>query len=71
MRYIHQVDIIAKLAEQRDKKARLEAELAEIDTEIRHLVRDGFDAGLTASKMAAAAGLSAPRMYQIRDGRRK
>lgn len=64
------MDILERLAQQRDRKAQLEAEIEAVDTEIRHLVRAGFAEGIRTSTMATAAGLSAPRMYQIRDGRR-
>jgi hypothetical protein len=31
---------------------------------------NGFDHGILNEKLAEAAGLSAPRVYQTRDGRR-
>jgi hypothetical protein len=30
----------------------------------------GFDHGISGEKLAEAAGLSVPRVYQIRDGQR-
>jgi hypothetical protein len=49
-----------KLAEQTDT----------LDTELAKLVRTAFEAGHTGPEIAAASGLSTPRTYQIRDGRR-
>ncbi len=40
------------------------------DAEVRRLIREGFDQGIASEKLAEAAGLSVPRVYQIRDGRR-
>jgi hypothetical protein len=34
------------------------------------LIREGFDSGIPGEQLADAAGLSVPRVYQIRDGRR-
>ena len=44
--------------------------LAYIDQELQELVRAAFAAGHTGPQIAAAAGLSRERVYQIRDGRR-
>jgi hypothetical protein len=40
------------------------------DAELRQLVREGFEEGISGEKLAEAAGLSLARVYQIRDGRR-
>lgn len=40
------------------------------DAELRRLVREGFDQGISGEQIAVAAGLSLSRVYQIRDGRR-
>lgn len=40
------------------------------DAELRRLIREGFDHGIPGEQLADAAELSAPRVYQIRDGRR-
>jgi hypothetical protein len=40
------------------------------DAELRQLISEGFDQGIPGEKLADAAGLSLPRVYQIRDGRR-
>jgi len=34
-------------------------------------IREGFEQGILGEKLAEAAGLSVPRVYQIRDLRRK
>lgn len=38
--------------------------------DLHQLIRAAFAAGHPGSKIAEAAGLSTPRVYQIRDGRR-
>jgi hypothetical protein len=40
------------------------------DAELRQLISEGFEQGIPGEKLADAAGLSLPRVYQIRDGRR-
>jgi hypothetical protein len=40
------------------------------DAELRQLIREGFAQGIPGDRLADAAGLSLPRVYQIRDGRR-
>jgi hypothetical protein len=42
----------------------------EADAELRRLIREGFEYGIPGEQLADAAGLSVPRVYQIRDGRR-
>jgi hypothetical protein len=37
---------------------------------VRRLIREGFECGIPVEQLAEAAGLSVPRVYQIRDGRR-
>jgi hypothetical protein len=37
---------------------------------LRRLIREGFVHGIPGEQIAEAAGLSVPRVYQIRDGRR-
>jgi hypothetical protein len=40
------------------------------DAELRRLIREGFEQGIAGERLAKAAGVSVPRVYQIRDGRR-
>jgi hypothetical protein len=40
------------------------------DAELRRLIREGFEQGIPGERLAEAAGLSVPRVYQIRNGRR-
>jgi len=40
------------------------------DAELRRLIREGFECDILGEQLAEAAGLSVPRVYQIRDGRR-
>jgi hypothetical protein len=42
----------------------------EADAELRRLIREGFENGIPVEQLAEAAGLSVPRVYQIKDGRR-
>jgi hypothetical protein len=37
---------------------------------LRRLISEGFKEGIVGETLAEAAGLSLPRVYQIRDGRR-
>ena len=37
---------------------------------LRQLICEGFEQGISGELLAEAAGLSVPRVYQIRDGRR-
>jgi hypothetical protein len=37
---------------------------------LRRLTSEGVKEGIVGEKLAEAAGLSLPRVYQIRDGRR-
>ncbi|OBJ00313.1 hypothetical protein A5624_08495 [Mycobacterium sp. 1482292.6] len=50
-------------------RQRRRAALDEADAELRRLIREGFEQGLSGEKMAEAAGVSLPRVYQLRDGR--
>jgi hypothetical protein len=56
------------LAEWRDRSRGAFVDAA--DAELRRLLREGFEHGIPGEKLAEAAGLSVPRVYQIRDGRR-
>jgi hypothetical protein len=49
---------------------RRERRRADDDAEVRRLVREGFAQGIPGRQLAEAAGVSVPRIYQIRDGRR-
>jgi hypothetical protein len=40
------------------------------DGELRRLAREVFAQGISGEKLAEAAGLSVPRVYQIQDGPR-
>ncbi|MHA3021289.1 hypothetical protein ACXPWS_13650 [Mycobacterium sp. BMJ-28] len=52
------------------RRERQQGKLREADDELRSLIREGFAKGLSGDQLAKAAGLSVPRVYQIRDGRR-
>ena len=41
------------------------------DAELRRLIREGFEQGIPGEQLAEASGLSVPRVYQIRHGRRQ
>lgn len=51
-------------------RARYRAATTSLTEELAKLVRDAFDAGYNGPTIAAAAGLSKERIYQLRDGRR-
>ena len=44
--------------------------LADAEEDVAVLIREGFEMGVSGPVIAEAAGLSKPRAYQIRDGRR-
>ena len=58
---------IATLA---SRKAKQKAAYEAIDIALREAVRAAFEAGDTGGPIAEAAGLTPPRVYQIRDSRR-
>lgn len=62
-----QLALIKQVAKRRDRR-RLAFD--EADTELRRLIREGFENGIPGEQLAKASGLSVPRVYQIRDGRR-
>ena len=61
-----QLALIARAAKLRDRRR---GAFDEADAELRRLIREGFEQGISGEKLAEAAGLSVPRVYQIRDGR--
>jgi hypothetical protein len=58
--------LIRRAAKMRQRRR---AALDEADDELRQLIREGFEQGISGETLAEAAGLSVPRVYQIRDGR--
>src|SRR5690242_2733297 len=52
------------------RRARQQAKPAEVDEQLAELTRLAFSEGDSGQDIANAAGLSLPRIYQIRDGRR-
>lgn len=63
-------DVIRRLGRAARDRARLQQKLDEADTHLRDLIKTGFQLGLPGPALADAAGLSKPRVYQIRDDRR-
>jgi hypothetical protein len=61
---------LRKIAANRSASRKLVEQIRQRDDELAELIRAAFDAGHTGPQIAAAAGLSTPRTYQIRDGRR-
>ncbi len=59
--------LIRRAAKLRDRRR---AAVDQAEAELHRLIREGFEQGISGEKLAAAAGLSVPRVYQIRDGRR-
>jgi hypothetical protein len=64
------MDHLALIRRAAKVRERRQAATDEADTELRRLIRAGFEQGISGEKLAEAAGLSVPRVYQIRDGRR-
>jgi hypothetical protein len=62
-----QLALIRRAAKLRDRRR---SALDDADDELRRLIREGFEQRISGEKLAEAAGLSVPRVYQIRDGRR-
>jgi hypothetical protein len=62
-----QLALIRRAAKLRERRR---AAFDAADAELRQLIREGFDQGIPGDQLADAAGLSLPRVYQIRDGRR-
>jgi hypothetical protein len=64
---VDQLALIRRAAKVRERR---QAAADEADAELRRLIREGFEQAISGEKLAEAAGLSVPRVYQIRDGRR-
>ena len=64
---MEQLGLIRRAARLRDRRR---AAFDDADNELRQLIREGFEQGISGERIAEAAGLSVPRVYQIRDGRR-
>ena len=62
-----QLALIRRAAKLRERRR---ADEQAADAELRRLIREGFEHGIPGEQLAEAAGLSVPRVYQIRDGRR-
>ena len=61
------VALVEKAVKKHDKK---KCEALEAEQDLRVVIRQAFEAGLTAGPIKAASGLSGSRLYQIRDGKR-
>jgi hypothetical protein len=62
-----QLALIRRIAKLRERRR---VAFDEADAELRRLICEGFEQGIPGEQLAQAAGLSVPRVYQIRDGRR-
>jgi hypothetical protein len=62
-----QLALIRRAAKLRERRRDA---FADADADLRRLISEGFDQGIPGEQLAEAAGLSVPRVYQIRDGRR-
>jgi hypothetical protein len=62
--------VISGIRRAAELRQRRQAAFDAADAELRRLIREGFECDIPAEKLAEAAGLSVPRVYQIRDGRR-
>jgi hypothetical protein len=57
------------LADVSARRARMHADIKWTDEEWLQLVRAAVEAGQSVGQIAEAAGISRPRVYQIRDGK--
>jgi hypothetical protein len=64
---VDQLALIRRAAKVRERR---QGAFDEADADLRRLIREGFERGIPGEQLAEAAGLSVPRVYQIRDGRR-
>jgi hypothetical protein len=64
------MDHLALIRRAAKSRERRRSAFDEADAELRQLICEGFEQGIPGEKLAEAAGLSVPRVYQIRDGRR-
>jgi hypothetical protein len=63
-------DTATKLRRAAAERARRQQALDQADEELQAAIRAAFEQGLGGPAIAQASGLSTPRVYQIRDGRR-
>ena len=61
---------LEKITANRRKQRELADEIRTADAELADLIRSAFAGGYTGPEIAAVAGVSKERIYQIRDGRR-
>ncbi len=64
------VDIIKAIEEARTKRLQANNDARALDEQMAELIRAAFQQGYSGPAIAKAAGLSKPRVYQIRNGRR-
>lgn len=62
--------VLEEIAENRRRKQKVKEQGDHLDEELVELVRKAFSEGCTGPEIAKVARTSAPRIYQIRDGRR-
>lgn len=65
------MNALTELAQYRDERARLVAQIEAIDAKIRDRVQTASTEGFTGIQMAEATGLSTQRISQIKRGGRK
>lgn len=63
-------DAGADIADHRADIAHLREEIKAAEQDLANSVREAFEYGGSATKLARIAGLSRERIYQLRDGRR-
>jgi hypothetical protein len=64
------VDQLARIRRAAALRERRRGAFNDADADMRRLICEGFEYGIPGEQLAEAAGLSVPRVYQIRDGRR-
>lgn len=64
-----QASHVKAIAAAAKRRAKLQEQLDTVDATLHELIREGFRLGIGGQTLANTAGLSKPRVYQIRDGR--
>lgn len=62
--------VTERIKANRAERTEYAEQIARLDAELVTLVNEGLAGGVTAAELAATAGVSRARIYQIRDGKR-
>lgn len=67
---ILRMGVTERIKANRAERTEYAEQIARLDAELVTLVNEGLAGGVTAAELAATAGVSRARIYQIRDGKR-